>query len=179
MTNEEIINRTKVLRKEVEVLTSRLRPAGTGHIITAIGVINGRIDELLELGMYGPASSERVMQDTDTLIKNKEWIFANDEDGFKKHTEAMELSRLREIQDKAAGREKPNKVRDAYLHSRKDDYEHTDEYYDTERNKPYTEGLSDRSQFLRTMKQKHGQAVMTTSEMMQEELEPLPINTFK
>ena len=75
----------------------------------------------------------------------------------------------------------PNEVRDAYLHSSrvKDDYEHTDEYYDTERNKPYTEGLSDRSQFLRIMKQKHGQAVMTTSEMMQEELEPLPINTFK
>jgi len=65
-----------------------------------------------------------------------------------------------------------------------DDYEHTKEYYDTERNKApkkcvYDKGLSDRSQFLRTMKQKHGQAVMTTSEMMQEELEPLPVNTFK
>ena len=65
-----------------------------------------------------------------------------------------------------------------------DDVEHTKEYYDTERNRAlkkcvYDKGLSDRSQFLRTMKQKHGQAVMTTSEMMQEELEPLPINTFK
>ena len=65
-----------------------------------------------------------------------------------------------------------------------DDVKHTKEYYDTERNKApkkcvYDKGLSDRSQFLRTMKQKHGQAVMTTSEMMQEELEPLPINTFK
>ena len=178
MTNEEIINRTKVLRKEVEVLTSRLTPAGTGYLITAIDVINGRIDELLELGMYGEASSERVVEDTDTLIKNKEWIFANDEDGFKKHTEAMELSRLREIQDKAAGREKPNKVRDAYLHSRKDDYEHTEGYYDTQRNRPMEGeelfGLSNRS-----MKQKYGHAVQTTSEMMQEELEPLPINTFK
>ena len=35
-------------------------------------------------------------------------------------------------------------------------------------------GLSNRS-----MKQRSGRAVMTTSEMMQEELEPLPINTFK
>ena len=180
MTNEEIINRVKQLRKEVEVLTSRLRPAGTGHIITAIGVINGRIDELLELGMYGPASSERVMQDTDTLIKNKEWIFAKDEDGFKEHTEAMEQSRLREIQDKAAGR--PNMTqgdREKFDSQPDDSYEHTKEYYDTERNKPFAEGLSDRSQFLRTMKQKHGQAVMTTSEMMQEELEPLPINISK
>ena len=65
-----------------------------------------------------------------------------------------------------------------------EEYGHTKEYYDTERNKApkkcvYDKGLSDRSQFLRTMKQKHGQSVMTTSEMMQEELEPLPINTFK
>ena len=105
MTNEEIINRVKQLRKEVEVLTSRLRPAGTGHIITAIGVINGRIDELLELGMYGPASSERVLQKQEDIYDEDVY------DGFKEHTEAMELARLREIQDKAAGREKPNKVR--------------------------------------------------------------------
>ena len=102
-------------------------------------------------------------------------------DGFAEHTEAMEQSRLREIQDRAAGRQKPNAVRDAYLYSSrvKDEVEHTDDYYDTERNRPVDEGLSDRSQFLRTMKRKHGQAVMTTSEMMQEELEPLPVNTFK
>ena len=89
-------------------------------------------------------------------------------DGYKAHTEAMELSRLREIQDKAAGRSTPT------LEQVIDDYEHTKEYYDTERNKPYTEGLSNR-----TMKQKYGQAVQTVSEMMQDELEPLPINTFK
>ena len=35
-------------------------------------------------------------------------------------------------------------------------------------------GLSNRS-----MKQKYGHAVQTTSEMMQEELEPLPVNTFE
>ena len=42
---------------------------------------------------------------------------------------------------------------------------------------PITEGLSNRS--MKTMKVIYGQAVQTTSEMMQEELEPLPINTFK
>jgi hypothetical protein len=33
----------------------------------------------------------------------------------------------------------PNEVRDAYLHSSrvKDDVEHTEEYYDTERNLPF------------------------------------------
>ena len=99
----------------------------------------------------------------------------------------MELSRLREIQDKAAGRQKPNKVRDAYLHSRKDDYEHTDEYYDTERNRsPNIQTMtSDASVTISpptknfiSMKQKYGHAVLTVSEMMEEELDPLPINTF-
>jgi hypothetical protein len=106
---------------------------------------------------------------------------------------------LRSIQDSAAG--KPNAVRDAYLHSSrvKDDvefngpfgmeekkYTHTKEYYTgRDRNRPmegedlpitdpFAEGLSNRS-----MKQKYGQAVQTVSEMMQEELEPLPINIFK
>ena len=61
---------------------------------------------------------------------------------------------------------------------------HTKEYYDTERNRPMegedqpiTEGLSNRS--MKTMKQIYGHAVQTTSEMMQEELEPQPINIFK
>ena len=76
---------------------------------------------------------------------------------FIEHTAAMEESRA-------------NAVRDAYLHSsEKDSYEHTDEYYDTQRNKPINEGLYERS-----MKEKYGQAVQTVSELMQEELEPLP-----
>ena len=175
---EEIINTIKVLRKEVEVLTKRLKPAGTGYLITAIGVINGRIDELI-----GEAITPYFDNPDNNLSPRKlaSEIYGEDVyDGYKEHTDAMEQSRLREIQDKAAGR-KPNKVRDAYLHSSivKDDVERSPCYYDTERNKPLAEGLSDRSQFLRTMKQKHGQAVMTTSEMMQEELEPLPINTFE
>ena len=164
---EEIINTIKVLRKEVEVLTTRLQPAGTGHIITAIGVINGRIDELM-LEAIAPMLEEDVY------------------DGYEQHTEAMEQARLRKIQDAAAGR-KPNKVRDAYLwsadkqgHWSPDDgvefngpfgmdekkYTHTKEYYDTKRNKPMEgEDLP--------VKRK-----MTVSEQMQEELEPLPINTF-
>ena len=48
MINDERINTIKVLREEVEVLTKRLKPAGTGHLHTAIGVINSRIDELIK-----------------------------------------------------------------------------------------------------------------------------------
>jgi hypothetical protein len=175
---KELIEIIKVLRKEIEVLTSRTRDRGTGHLHTAIGVINSRIDEMMD----------EAMQD------NSEDVY----DGYEEHTEAMEQARLRAIQDSAAG--KPNKVRDAYLYSStiKDDvefngpfgmdekkYTHTKEYYDRGRNRPmegedlpitdpFTEGLSNRS-----MKQKYGHAVQTTSEMMQDELEPLPINTFE
>ena len=41
-----------------------------------------------------------------------------------------------------------------------------------------SDGLSD-GLYERSIKQKHGRAVQTVSEMMQEELEPLPINTFE
>ena len=150
MTEQELTQTIKVLRKEIEILTSRLKPAGTGYLYTAMDVINGRIDELMQEAQY-----------------RQEDVY----DGYEEHTEAMEQSRLRRIQDSAAGRST-------------DDVEHTKEYYDRGRNRPMEGedlpiGLSNRSQFLRTMKQKHGQAVMTTSEMMQEELEPLPINTFE
>ena len=214
---DEIINTIKVLRGEVEVLTKRVKEHATGHIITAIGVINKRIEELIDevtapywkdedgdIGRLPGQTRSSHLRSVEDAIAARQYIEENEAeeakalsilaeqarqskqekedvyDGYKEHTEAMEQARLREIQDKAAGR-KPNTVRDAYLHSRKDDYEHTDEYYDRNRNKPMegenlpiTEGLSNRS-----MKQRYGQAVMTTSEMMQEELEPLPINTFK
>jgi hypothetical protein len=58
MTNLERINTITVLELEVEVLESKLRPHATGHIITAIGVINSRIDELRKEDMkekYGRA----------------------------------------------------------------------------------------------------------------------------
>ena len=148
---EEIINTIKVLRAEVEVLTTRLKPHATGYLHTALDVINGRIEELIEK-VTAP--------------------YFKDDDGFDVHTEAMELSRLKAIQNKAAGRSTPT------LEQVIDDYEHNKEYYDRNRNRPMEgeelPGLSNRS-----MKQKYGQAVMTVSEMMQDELEPLPINTFK
>ena len=45
---EDILNTIRVLRGELEVLTSRLRPAGTGYLHTAIDVINNRIKELID-----------------------------------------------------------------------------------------------------------------------------------
>ena len=145
------ITTIRALRKEVKLLTTRLRPAGTGYLHTAIDVLNSRIDELI-----GEAIDENRDQGRDLASK----LFDEDVyDGYEEHTEAMEQSRLRAIQDSAAGR-KPNAVRDAYLHSSKvkDDVEHTKEYYDTERNRQSmdtleAEGLGSR--------------------------EPLPINTFK
>ena len=182
---DEIINTIKVLRGEVEVLTKRTRERGTGYLYTALDVINKRIEELIDevTAPYWKDEDGDIGrlpgQTKSSHLRSVEDAYEADVyDGYEAHTEAMESARLREIQDKAAGRQKPNKVRDAYLHSRKDDYEHTDEYYDTQRNRPMEgeelPGLSNRS-----MKQRYGQAVMTTSEMMQEELEPLPINTFK
>ena len=64
---EEIIDTIKALRNEVEVLTSRLRPNATGHLHTAIGVLNSRIDELIEEGMYGKASSQLIKEAEDKL----------------------------------------------------------------------------------------------------------------
>ena len=45
---EEIINHIRVLRGELEILSSRLKPHGTGYIYTALGVIQSRIEELVE-----------------------------------------------------------------------------------------------------------------------------------
>ena len=46
MTNDERINTITVLELEVEILESKVQPHATGHIITAIGVINSRIEQL-------------------------------------------------------------------------------------------------------------------------------------
>jgi hypothetical protein len=48
INKKETIKTIKVLRKEVEILTSRLEPHDTGHLHTAISVINSRIDEMME-----------------------------------------------------------------------------------------------------------------------------------
>ena len=47
VNKKEIVEAIKVLRKEVEILTSRLEPHDTGHLHTAISVINARIDEMM------------------------------------------------------------------------------------------------------------------------------------
>jgi len=44
----ELIDSIKVLRKEVDILESRVQEHATGHLHTAIGVINGRIDEMVQ-----------------------------------------------------------------------------------------------------------------------------------
>ena len=44
----ELIDSIKVLRKEVDILESRVQEHATGHLHTAIGVINGRIDEMIQ-----------------------------------------------------------------------------------------------------------------------------------
>ena len=44
---DEIVQTISVLRKEVEVLTLRLKPHGTGHLHTTIDTLNSRIDELI------------------------------------------------------------------------------------------------------------------------------------
>ena len=170
MTEQELTQTIKVLRKEIEVLTSRLKPNGTGYLHTAIDVINGRIDELIGAAIDENPDQARALSSS---------IFDEDVYG---NLEGQ--ARLRKIQNSVAGRSNEDE----------DDYEHTKEYYDTERNKSQSmtsphknvydnaadiqnmssDGLSNRS-----MKQKYGHAVQTTSEMMQEELEPLPINTFE
>ena len=166
---EEIINTIKVLRKEVEVLTTRLKPNGTGYLHTAIGVINDRIDELIK-------------EVTAPFFAEEEDIYGNLEG----------QARLRRIQDSAAGR-KPNKVRDAYLWSADkeghwspdDDVKHTKEYYDKDRNRgamstANAESLGSLGETIRPMEGEDlpVKRKMTVSEQMQEELEPLPINTF-
>ena len=185
---EEIINTIRVLRGELKILSSRLKPHGTGYIYTALDVIQSRVDELVEevTAPYWKDEDGDIGrlpgQTRSSHLRSVEGAYDENVYG---NLEGQ--ARLRRIQDSAAGR-KPNEVRDAYLWSANkeghwspnDDVEHTKEYYDTERNKApsiqtmTSDGLSNRS-----MKQKHGQAVQTVSEMMQEELEPLPINTFE
>ena len=165
---EEIINTIRVLRGELEILSSRLKPHGTGYIYTALDVIQSRVDELVEevTAPYWKDEDGDIGrlpgQTRSSHLRSVEGAYDENVYG---NLEGQ--ARLRKIQDSAAGRST-------------DDVEHTKEYYDTERNRApsiqtmTSDGLSNRS-----IKQKYGQAVQTVSEMMQEELEPLPINTFE
>tara|TARA_Y100001951_G_C11075255_1_gene148313 strand:+ start:62 stop:517 length:456 start_codon:yes stop_codon:yes gene_type:complete len=147
---EEIINTIKVLRKEVEVLTTRLKSAGTGYLHTAIDVINGRIDELIE-EVTAPFWKDEngdigrlPGQTRESHLRSVEGAFEQEDvyDGYKEHTD--ELGRKAVQHNIFSG--KGHWAGD-------DDVEHTKEYYDTQRNKPM-----------------EGQDF---------HLEPLPINTFK
>jgi len=128
MTQENLMISIDVLRKEVSILTSRLKPAGTGYLHTAIDVINSRIDELIEevTAPYWKDEDGDIGrlpgQTRSSHLRSIEGAFAEEDvyDGYQEHTEAMEQARLRTIQDSAAGR-KPNAVRDAYLHSSRQD----------------------------------------------------------
>ena len=170
---EDILNTIRVLRGEIEVLTSRLRPAGTGYLHTAIDVINNRIKELID------EVTAPYWKDEDGDIgrlpgQTKASHLRSVEDGFTEHTEAMELSRLKRIQNKAAGRPNMTQGDREKFDSQPDITDRVTPKPPTQASTPFAESLSNRS-----MKQKYGHAVQTTSEMMQEELEPLPINTFK
>ena len=128
MANTETI---RILTQEVNILTSRLKSAGTGYLITAIDVINGRIGELKLEAAKEMSVSEQMQEELEPLPSSYDY--------------EEEQARLRKIQDSAAGR-KPNEVRDAYLHSSRvkamegedldDGVEHTKEYYtDKDRNR--------------------------------------------
>tara|TARA_A200000159_G_scaffold116394_1_gene109848 strand:+ start:7186 stop:7359 length:174 start_codon:yes stop_codon:yes gene_type:complete len=47
MTNDELVNTIRVLQKEISVLQERIQPTATGHLHTTIGVLEDRVDELV------------------------------------------------------------------------------------------------------------------------------------
>ena len=123
---EEIINTIKVLRNELEVHKSRLKPAGTGHLHTAIGVITSRIDELIE------EVTAPYWKDEDGDIGR---LPGQTRSSHLRSIEGAERVRLRKIQDSAAGRWTANEEGhwspDENIEEKHtpDDVEHTKEYY--------------------------------------------------
>ena len=166
MTEQELTQTIKVLKNEVEILKGRLEPNATGYIHTALDVINGRIDELMQEALY------RADELTDSLRGINGNLDANLNadvyDGYKDHTEAMEQARLRKLGSSAYQR--AGAMEQARLRRMQDS---------AAGRKPDIQNMSSDGLYERSMKQKHGRAVQTVSEMMQEELEPLPINTFE
>jgi|TARA_B100001094_G_scaffold253149_1_gene251475 hypothetical protein len=47
MTNDELVTTIKILVSEIEVQKLRIQPHDTGHIHTTIGVLEDRVEELL------------------------------------------------------------------------------------------------------------------------------------
>ena len=60
----------RVLTEEVRILTSRVKPAGTGYLITAIDVINGRIAELKLEATEEMTVSEQMQEELEPLPIN-------------------------------------------------------------------------------------------------------------
>ena len=199
LKNEVEILKGRLEPTATEYVTNEIRAKTKPNLNTlaALDVINGRIDELLQEALY------RADELTDSLRGINGNLDANLNadvyDGYKDHTEAMEQARLRKLGSSAYQRAgameqaRLKKIQDSAADKEfngpfgmeEKKYTHTKEYFDRNRNRPmegedlpitdpFAEGLSNRS-----MKQKYGQAVQTVSEMMQEELEPLPINLFK
>ena len=48
MSRSRMMNHIVHLKDEIKILESRIEPHDTGHIITAIGVIRERLDEIQE-----------------------------------------------------------------------------------------------------------------------------------
>ena len=157
MTEQELTQTIKVLKNEVEILKGRLEPTGTEYVTNEIRAkTKPNLNTLAALDVINGRIDELLQEAlyrADELTDSLMDINGNlDVDGYDEHTEAteaMEQARLRRMQDSAAGR------------------------------KPDIQNMSSDGLYERSMKQKHGRAVQTVSEMMQEELEPLPINTFE
>jgi hypothetical protein len=47
LTQDEAVIHMQVLRREIDILRSRLQPEDTGHIHTAISVLEGRLNECM------------------------------------------------------------------------------------------------------------------------------------
>ena len=60
----------RVLTEEVRILTARVKPAGTGYLITAIDVINGRIAELKLEATEEMTVSEQMQEELEPLPIN-------------------------------------------------------------------------------------------------------------
>ena len=143
---KEIVQTIGVLRQEVEVLTERVKQAGTGHLITAIDVINGRIDELM-LEAIAPMLDEPVNRKAVTQEEMRKFYNDGPHIGARENDDGTwDMSAAARMETK------PNRVRDAYLWSANkeghwspnenieekhtpDDVEHTEEYYDKNRNR--------------------------------------------
>ena len=165
MTEQELTQTIKVLKNEVEILKGRLEPNATGYIHTALDVINGRIDELIGSAIDGQPDKGRELSSKIGFIGDTdEDVY----DGYAEHTEAMEQARLRKLGSSAYQR--AGAMEQARLRRMQDS---------AAGRKPDIQNMSSDGLYERSMKQKHGRAVQTVSEMMQEELEPLPINTFE